>query len=286
MRVVSLLEQEINHQLISSPERLRVLLAQIHLHIKAVNNNPLTQPLLKLIGQHRRHYYVLKNKSMVGLGFQIWNSLTGAKGYSAFFFCLDDKLIYRLSDIRNQHLAIKWGATSAFRRALIDGKSLRALSQSNFILKKGWQTKERDLSSRQGVEITEELLMNDSPFELACTSFSTGALAIAHGLEESPYLIPNQYGVVGISQLEDLKHDVINQKWSAQALDNWGVRFLIILPDDLNIEAMVKGWRSVITEKGTPRQVFGQWRFASNDVNFEPITLNWTEDPYCVSEVE
>jgi hypothetical protein len=285
-RMVSMLEQEANHQLISSPSRLRGLLAQLFAHISALHNDPLTQPLLQLVGQHRRHYYQLQKVPLIGLGFQLWHSLTGAKGYSAFFYAPKEKKIYTLTEARNKNLAKNWNCYSAFRTALIGGNKIRSLISSNFILECGWQTKQGDLSSRQGVEVRDDFTLSENVYELASESFSVGALLIALQLEENPYRNVNHYGVVPIEKMGELQLDRESQKWWAEAQDRFGIKFTLVLADDMKGAAIVRNWQAVIALKGKPQHIFGQWRLNAGDVCFEPITLNWLEDPYSISEIE
>jgi hypothetical protein len=273
-RVAEMLEQEWGRQSVSSPTRLRRALAILSAHAGALNRQPLPQPLPSLAGRHRRHYIQRRDLDLVGVATEVWETLSGYRGYSAYFHAPETGDYFQLSEARKPDQEPDWEPGSALVQARFGEHKVNALPGSRVRMLYGWCSSDNRLSSREGCRLAEPQPLSFSDLFVYAENLSQLAIRLAGKARQNPYKMDLQtYGLITVEGSLTLVFDHYRQHWRGEVRDPLGRVFALSLAGtELGHQAA-----SRLKKVSSLKALFGRWRIEEESLCLEPVAV-WTED--------
>jgi hypothetical protein len=273
-RVAEMLEQEWRRQSVSSPTRLRQGLAILSAHVGALVRQPLPQPLRNLAGQHRRHYVQQHDLDLLGVATEVWETLSGYRGYSAYFYAPEAACYYQLSEARKADQELDWNPASALFQARFGEQKISALLGSRMRMLKGWCSPDNRLSAREGCQLEEVHPLSVSELIGYGESLSQLAVRLTEKARLNPYEMDlHAYGLVAIEGRLTLAFDRYRQHWQGEVSDPQGKVF------KLSLAGTGLGNRAArrLKKLSIVKALFGRWRIEDESLCLEPVAV-WSKD--------
>jgi hypothetical protein len=273
-RVAEMLEQEWGRQSVSSPARLRQALAILSAHVGALSRQPLPQPLLSLAGRHRRRYTQRHDLDLVGVATEVWETLSGYRGYSAYFYAPQDGGYFQLSEARKPDQEPGWDPGSALAQARFGEQKVIALLGSRVRMLNGWCSLDNRLSAREGCRLTEPQPLSFSELFGYAENLSQLAIRLAGKARQNPYEMDlHAYGLIAVEGSLTLVFDRYRQHWQGEVSDPLGRVF------ELSLAGTELGHRAArrLKKISSVKALFGRWRIEGESLCLEPVAV-WYED--------
>lgn len=273
-RVAEMLEQEWQHQSISSPARLRESLAPLYANLSALSLQPLPQPLADLAGRHRRRYKLRRDLDLIGISLEVWKTLSGFHGYSAYFYAPKEDCFYQLSEARNLELDPNWQPLAALNNARFGHYRLSNLIGSHFRLLRGWASEDRRLSAREDCQLSDLEAKTDAALFSYASDLAQISLRLADKVKTNPYgLDLDPYAMIGVKGAVTLSFDRYQQHWHGEGYDRFGRVFKLTLPNTAQANLATQQLLNIASVQA----LFGRWRIQTDYLCLEPIAV-WHDD--------
>ena len=134
--------------------QLRDAVATLWAQTTSLKSTP-SATIVGTIGGFRRELYtVVKGLRLHTLGFELWESARGYRGYSVHFFAPDSGRGFALSEARASGQDPSWTPRRALAEAQIGGVRLTDLKGCSFSLN-GWVTQNGRISAKAGTQIID-----------------------------------------------------------------------------------------------------------------------------------
>jgi hypothetical protein len=269
-RVAEMLEQEWRRHSISSPSRLREALAMLLAHVGALERQPLPQPLANLAGSHRRRYSLRRDLDLVGLAAEVWETLSGYRGYSVYFYAPEEAGYYQLSEARKRDQEPNWLPEPALAQARLGKYKIGDLIGARFRMQRGWCSRDRRFSIREDCQLSKPeplpyatLLRYSSDLPRIAQHLADKVRHNTYGLDLLPYAITVVDGPA------TLLFDHYQQRWQGEAKDLRGRIF------KLSLSSTALGNLAAQRLQNAPsvQALFGRWHIEETYLCLEPIAV-------------
>jgi hypothetical protein len=269
-----MLEQEWRRQTVSSPRRLRQALAILSAHVGALIRQPLPQPLLSLAGMHRRRYSLRRDLDLVGVATEVWETLSGYRGYSVYFYAPEAHSYFQLSEARKPDQEPGWDPGLALVQACFGGQKADALLGNRVRMLNGWCSRDNRLSAREGCRLTEPEPLSFTELIKYTENLSQLALRLADKARQNTYEMDlHSYGLIAVDGSLTLDFDRYRQSWQGAVRDHLGRIFELSLPGTVLGNQAARR----LKKPSSIKALFGRWHIEGESLSLEPVAV-WFKD--------
>lgn len=273
-----LLLQDIERQLISSPSKIRVVLAELHAYLQALTTNPMPQPLLTLAGVHRRNYRITRGLQLVGVSVELWEALSGYSGYTAYFYAPKEDKYYTLTDTRSTKLDPNWQAKKALDTAQLGHYSLTDLIDASFTLDPCWSSHDGRLSAREATNVNDFTVIDITEKLQQSRTLPAIAGQLCSQLNTSPYANPRSLpSLINVSQIGQSILNPYQQRWQAEAKSANNIPFIIAVSSTPFNDTIIKKLNSI---KMSACAIFGTWSIEDGQLILRPVSMMSEDNSY------
>lgn len=270
MAVCNMLEEEYDRQLISSPSRLRKMIAVLYASVSGLTSKPMPLPYLQLAGEYRRQYRETRGLQLIGLCTDFWQSLNGFRGYTSYFYNPEGRCFYTLTDARDQRQDPNWRAEKAFRDGELSGVPINELLSQEFYLAKCWTSSDARLSSKPETKIANRASFDVQDLLPLCTSIKSITDVFLEHIRQQPLQEPlSKFYMVEVGALSTLRHDRFQQTWAGEGTDATGTSFRIHF-DGASQQLITSQYSN---NHGAANAIFGSWQLLDGELAVTPIAL-------------
>jgi len=281
--LVQLLRDEMAAKSFVSAADLRLRLAPLWSRLRALQCRPLPQPLLRLGGEHRRHYKQVTNLQLIGVGAEAWRNPAGARGLTLHLYAPRQRRWYRQADVRPGQSQEDWSPDNAFDKGSWGGISRDKIPGSVLICQQGWCSVDCQLSGREGtrVEIESSTARADS-----ITDYSEAIHHYRDELKLDPVAATPVVPIL-LSVAKDGKpeRDKTNQRWRQSLLDQSGEVITIeLIADNPYSKRAIDKLQNLHRKKQRLQQAFGH--LVLNDdrlIVLRPISVRCRDQAHWVN---
>ena len=271
--LVTLLAQEQQGVLSSSVQRIRRPLAMTTASVTALLMEPLPQPYLALAGEHRRAYHIFSRAQFIGICAEIWQTLSGYRGYTVHCWHEQAQRFCQFSEARNQNQDVDWQPASAIQHALLGDKSLMQLMDAQFEIMKGWMSQSGRLSLRQGTLVGSPKPITSTAVLALETPLSALAQRFKSAMREDIFTTEPLLAIVPVQTLSETRLDQYTQQWRADGEDRARNAFVVRLVADAQGNRLAAKLNRYNRQA---RAVFGRWSIENGRLVVYPIAL-WAD---------
>ena len=280
-RVTTLLTLEWQHQLISSPDRLRAALAQLHAYRKALLVSPLPQPLNQLAGEHKRRFVANTGLDLIGIAAEELRRVK--KDDEALINTQPSFKVHFFSPTQQRFYSVIFQGLNgnSFHNALLGNGQVQRLLHASFILNKGWCSADGGISTKEDTHIKR---ITPSPLVdmlAQLPSVNTQITQIVNKIRANPYDDHAPlFGIIRSDAFNALELNEVHQQWQTQCEDNEGRNINIVIDA---IEQNTSAFDTWQTHSKNAVAIFGRWHYDMQHLQFTPIAMygqDWAEYLY------
>ena len=277
-RVTALLTLEWQHQLISSPDRLRAAVAQLYAHKKALLVSPLPQPLNQLAGEHKRRFVACTGLDLIGIAVEELRrvnkddeTVTSTKpNFKVHFFSPTQQRFYSVI-FQGLH-------GNSFRSALLGNCQVQRLLHASFILNKGWCSADGGISTKEETHIKGITPIPLHDMLALLPSVNTQITQIVNKIRENPYEEHAPlFGVIRSDVFKTLELNEVHQQWQTTNEDSDGRNIHIVIDAIEHNTSALDKWQA---HSQNAIAIFGRWHYDMQNLQFTPIAMygkDWAE---------
>ena len=276
--LIRTLQDEVNKQWSSSANRVRLPLTELTGLLLALKQTPLPFPLFELIGQHRKRYLLKRKLKLTTLFSHIWQTPSGYKGFSYYFWAPEEKRCYTYTEARDASLQNTWQPEKARHQAYLGNTSL-AQCDGALELSRGWCTEDGRISNRKGTTVS--VYAQPVQSNLVQVDHSTciiDALSLMDGfkvqIKINPFrCVEPREAALRVTRLQPLSFDRFTQLWRGEGLvhlsENDNLTFEVVLQAE-GAAAMARFYKNSIDKA---EALFGRWIFENRTLRCFPLAL-------------
>ncbi|ASP39397.1 hypothetical protein CHH28_12255 [Bacterioplanes sanyensis] len=178
---------------------------------------------LKLMGRHRRNYYVAPKMSLLCLGVALWRSPQGMEGYRSYFYHQQQRRLVTLAEGRNA--SDFWSAKQGLSEAKLAQHGLMSLAGQHITLTNALLSPDGQLRGAPTTLLESEGQWGWSQLAplLQTVEYWQQQLGRLQGQWWSDQGVT--LACIGVSQLTPWTADPLNQHYQAQCVDHQGGDF-------------------------------------------------------------
>ncbi|PWK51780.1 hypothetical protein [Pleionea mediterranea] len=267
-RLTQFLEEELNGQLISNTKRIRKAILPLHLHLNALTQTRLPQPLKDLAGEHKSLYIRYPKLWLDYVSCTLWETASGYHGYSIYFYSEEHDSYFSLSDARDINMQPGWRARYALQELQIGEYQLQNLKGKNIQFSNIWLNKDNRLSLRADTQIesTREFSISQKLSEQNTES------QIMHWMKHKKQNVFasdfTRFAIIPVGAIENLEFDQYEHRWESffQSQDS---RLKLIIPAD----GYGNRTKTMLSRYPNPQGLFGQWITENDQLCFYPLSV-------------
>ena len=259
-----------------TPAQIRQTLAGLWLLTRGLRKNPLPRPLAELAGVHRRPYLQVRELTLQAVSVEVWDTLTGQRGFSVHFYVPERRGWLSWSESRGADQDPLWNPLLACQSAQLGGVSIKALRRQPHRLHTGWCSADGRLSGRDGTRL---LPLDGAAAPIASSTCATLAeTARTQRLEDPWAQPPRRIERIEIGDQARPVTDPIGQTWRLRISDRDG--------QPLYLQCELRGSEGIVArqlERGIAagkrlRDLIGRIGMERGALVMLPIAARWRDE--------
>lgn len=258
-------------------ERLPGVLAAVWMLARGLRQTPLPRPYAEMAGEHRRTYHRLEGVSLLGVAAEVWDTLSGHRGFSVHFLAPGLGRYFSWSESRARDLDAQWMAEDALREGQLAGVATDVLLTRPLCLLNGWASRDGRLSAREGSRLVPleegegEATAWPEADDLGALVRTLGEALLADPWQQSPPRLAR----LAVGKVGAVRVDQALRRWSVRASDPSG-RDFILRGGMEGFEA--RGMRKLLHRLEAGRvlqEVFGRIACEGGHIVCAPLSVRW-----------
>ena len=257
-------------------ERLADALAAIWVLVRGLRASPLPRPFRELAGVLRRGYRRRDGLLLRAEGAEVWETLSGFRGFTIYLRELASGDCYRWSEARGREQDAQWQPLAAVRQhARLDGQRAAALFASVHRLDCGWVSSDGRLSARDGTRLQAQPDISTAPEP-------ADPLALHARLREQRLADPWQQHNpephwLAISSAQTPVTDSASQRWQLTLTTSAGSALQLRLELDASGRRISQHIEQGLASGRTLAAIFGPLWLEAGQLHLRPVSLRWAD---------
>lgn len=259
-------------------EKLADALAAIWVLVRGLRASPLPRPFRELAGVLRRGYRRRDGLLLRAEGVEVWETLTGFRGFTLYLRELASGDCYRWSEARGREQDPQWEPIRALQHsARIDRSDAASLFEQVHRLNLGWVSGDGRLSAREGTSL--QPLPDESTEPQLAEPQALVELLRQRLLADPWQRHDSEPHWLHISACGQPQQDRASQRWTLQVAGEGEVPICLQLSTDSHERARIAEKISQPLAAGQRIDaIFGPLWLENGQLHLRPVSLRWQGD--------
>lgn len=239
------LELFFNRHIRSSMGVLLDRITRLELSLKLLEEQQLSLPqLAELAGEHRSRYFTAPRLQLYGLGAEPWETRSGYRGITYYFYCPDDQGVYTYTDARPvfyERNEFVFGVHYASFAPWLPGLTMQRLSREQLEFRQVKVNRDRRISSSDSAVL--ELVPRNRIEEISLEGYLLRGISQLEGALQRPRLFAartEQIAVLKLERIVDRYFDQVAQELLLIGEDADQLRVTLTVPYDQEWKTAIK----------------------------------------------